>query len=381
MVTAQQLFDRIDDIAPVLRAGGREAERSGRLSQASIDALHSSGLFRFWWPAELGGAAASLSQGIATVERLAAVDTTAAWVVAVGSAHAGFVGAYLADHAIEEIFAGDEPVIAGQMAPMGQARRVDGGLRVTGAWSFGSGIRHANWVLGGATVTDDSGVPLEAVVVVAPIGAAIVDENSWQVAGLAGTGSCDYRLTDHFVPEGWWFAFPLAQRLRGAQVYDLPTPVQAVILHGGFVLGTARRSLDEIVALAAAKTRHRAVAPLGQHPTFQRDLAECQAKVAAARLYVHDAARRLDAAGDLDRSTVALETRAAGRYATDVAVEVTTWAYRCGGGTSLRLDHPLQQLLRDTFGATQHVFVDDAAYVNYGAALVQRAIAATRPDG
>lgn len=60
------------------------------------------------------------------------------------------------------------------------------------------------------------------------------------------------------------------------------------------------------------------------------------------------------------------------RHATDVAIDVTTWAYRCGGGTALRLDHPLQQMLRDTLGAAQHLFVDDAAFTNLGADLVRR---------
>jgi alkylation response protein AidB-like acyl-CoA dehydrogenase len=64
------------------------------------------------------------------------------------------------------------------------------------------------------------------------------------------------------------------------------------------------------------------------------------------------------------------EVRCAARHGTDVALDIATWAYRNGGGTALRLDHPLQRLLRDMLAATQHIFVDDKAYSDFGGVLL-----------
>lgn len=49
-------------------------------------------------------------------------------------------------------------------------------------------------------------------------------------------------------------------------------------------------------------------------------------------------------------------------HVTDVAAEVTTFAYRSGGGAALYAPHPLQRCFRDVHAATQHVAATDDAY-------------------
>jgi alkylation response protein AidB-like acyl-CoA dehydrogenase len=86
---------------------------------------------------------------------------------------------------------------------------------------------------------------------------------------------------------------------------------------------------------------------------------------------VYDIARRIqDAIGKPELPGLLIEGRAASLYATDVALDVATWAYRRGGGTSLRLENPLQRILRDLLAATQHVYVEESAYVGMGAHLI-----------
>ena len=82
------------------------------------------------------------------------------------------------------------------------------------------------------------------------------------------------------------------------------------------------------------------------------------------------AARVEAAAGTPDVIDRLLPMRAAAKFATDVALDIATWAYRNGGARALRLDHPVQRILRDLLGATQHVFVDDKFYAQYGTVLL-----------
>jgi alkylation response protein AidB-like acyl-CoA dehydrogenase len=362
-----ELLDQVQKIDPILRAGVLESESERRLARSSVEALHQTGLYKLWYPQSLGGPDASLVEAISVVEAIAEIDTTAAWNLGVGTLHNGFAGAYLADNAVEEVFASKDLVIAGQMAPIGKAKAVDGGLRVTGRWTFCSGVHQANWLLGGALLQEDNKPPLP-IVVMTPIEQATVDESSWEVAGLAGTGSCNTAMDDVFIPEGFWYGSPMAQRKRGGAVFDLSIHAQTMVLHAGVPLGAASRSLKEITDLASAKVRAFSTKSVAHRATFQRELSEAHAKFSAVRLYVYDVASRLQAAEE--EGPALLEARAATRYVTDVALEIASWAYRSGGGTSLRLDNPLQHILRDLLAASQHIYVDETAYTTHGAAIV-----------
>ncbi len=361
-----QLKANVADIAPCLQAGIRQSEAESRLADSSVAALHGADLYKLWWPEELGGPGVTLTEAVEIVETLAAAETTSAWNLAIGTIHSGFAGAYLSDAAVAAVFA-TPPVIAGQLAPIGQAAVAAGGIRVTGQWSFGSGMHQSNWVLGGAMLADGE-QKLGPVVFVAPRDTAAVDDASWQVAGLAGTGSCDYAINGALVPDGYWFGFPVAERKRGSRAYDLSLFAQSLQLHAGLPLGAGRRALEEITQLARTKKRSGNRNTLAERATFQTELATAHAKLAGARLHMYDCIARLEVAAQ--ERDVLPEARAAARYVTDVAFEVALWAYRQAGGSALRLESPLQHIVRDLMGATQHVFVDEATLTQHGAALL-----------
>ena len=65
--------------------------------------------------------------------------------------------AYLPEEGAAEIFGDPRMVAAGVWAPRGRARRVDGGLRVSGRWSFCSGISHSEWLFAGCVLEDRAG--------------------------------------------------------------------------------------------------------------------------------------------------------------------------------------------------------------------------------
>jgi indole-3-acetate monooxygenase len=59
--------------------------------------------------------------------------------------------AYLPDDGFAEVFTAHENRVTtgGQFFPNGQGAAVEGGYRLTGAWSFGSGTGHAEYVAAG----------------------------------------------------------------------------------------------------------------------------------------------------------------------------------------------------------------------------------------
>ena len=88
--------------------------------------------------------------------------------------------------------------MGGQFFPNGQGTAVEGGYRLSGAWSFGSGTGHAEYVAAGFLPMDDGemrwiseGLP-DMQVAVLPRDEVIFDDG-WHVQGLKGTGSYDYQ--------------------------------------------------------------------------------------------------------------------------------------------------------------------------------------------
>src|SRR5262249_32458626 len=131
---------------------------------------------------------------------------------------------------------------------------VAGGYRVTGRWSWASGIRHAEWVGGVTLVERKEEGPPESRFVMVPTSAVEIHD-VWNVAGLKGTGSCDFSMTDLFVPEGFTFDLVAFQPQRGGPLYRLGLPGVLINEFVGFVLGVARRALDTIIELVQTKRR------------------------------------------------------------------------------------------------------------------------------
>src|SRR5206468_9255696 len=89
--------------------------------------------------------------------------------------------------------------ISSTYAPTGKVERVEGGFHLTGRWAFSSGVDHCGWVLLGGIIPDDGGGP-EFRSFLVPRRDFKIDQTSWQVSGLQGTGSKDV-IVDSFVPE------------------------------------------------------------------------------------------------------------------------------------------------------------------------------------
>jgi alkylation response protein AidB-like acyl-CoA dehydrogenase len=154
--------------------------------------------------------------------------------------------------------------------------------------------------------------------------------------------------------------------------------------HSGFALGTARRALDELVALARSKRRGGGLETrtVADRETFQHDLGRAQATWHAARAYLFDvlgtAWRDVNAGQSLDPRQD--ELRAAMTWITEVSVEIVTTAFRYAGAGALAEPSPLQHCLRNIQGAAQHFQVSSGVYEERGRALLDLAAEANQGD-
>lgn len=363
------LLDAVERVRDVVAAHADEAERLATLPPATVAALEDAGLLALKLPAVLGGAEAEPATQIDVIEALSAVDASAGWCLMVGATTVALPGVFLADDALATMFAGGRiPRAAGCYMPTGHAVEVAGGYRVTGRWAYASGIRHAAWVSGTARVVRDGTPTDERRAFVVPVGDVEVHD-TWRVAGLRGTGSCDFSVADFFVAAGFTWDMQHAVPRRGGALYRLGLPGFVANEHAAFALGVARRALDEIAGLAASKTRGLKPSPLAERPAFQRFLAEAGLRLRAARalaVEVNEAAWATVAGGATLAGCQHAELRSAAVLATEAALHAVTGAFRYAGGSALYESSVLQRCLRDLNAGAQHFMVSDSAYEGLG---------------
>jgi indole-3-acetate monooxygenase len=368
--------DRARRMRDLVRAEAAESERSRTMSQPIVDEMWASGLMSAFNPLSAGGVEPSFTDMIETWIEMAWQDGSFGWTGIANLPSAFAAATYLPDEGFDEVFTRNDNRVAmgGQFAPNGQGAVVDGGYRLTGAWSFGSGTGHSDYVAAGFIPLDNGemrwiseGVPELMVALVPRDEVAFTD--GWHVQGLKGTGSYDYNLADVFVPAYRTFRLFTREPLRGTSPAGRMgmMPVTAAG-HAAWALGVAKSMLDDVEGLAATKYRMSDVGEsLASRPTFQKGLAHHVAAWRAARLLVLDAFTAAEAAvagGDDLTPRMRADMRVAAVYATDVAREAAEWAHLAAGTTSIREGSRLERAFRDIYTGTQHAFISEKVAID-----------------
>ena len=354
----------------VVRSEAAEAERLRTLTPAIVDGMWGSGLMQAFNPTPAGGHEPGFTEMIDTWIEMAWQDGSFGWVGIANLPSSFAAAAYLPDEGFADVFGahGNRVTMGGQFFPNGQGVAVDDGYNLSGAWQFGSGTGHAEYIAAGFVPVRDGeitwiaeGLP-EMRVAILPRAEVIFDDG-WYVQGLKATGSYDYHVQDVFVPAVRTFPLFTTEPLRGASpAFRMGMMPVTAAGHAAWALGVAKSMLDDVEELAATKYRMSDMASLASRPTFQKGLAHHVAAWRAARLLVLDAfttAESAVAAGQELTPRLRADMRVAAVYATDVARSCAEWAHLAAGTSSIREGSRLERAFRDMYTGTQHAFISE----------------------
>jgi alkylation response protein AidB-like acyl-CoA dehydrogenase len=352
-----------------------DSERNRTLTARTVEALWGSGLMQWANPTEAGGCEPSFAEMIDTWIELAWQDGSLGWIGIANFPSAAACAAYLPDEGFDEVFAGHghRVTAGGQFFPNGLGETVEGGYRITGAWNFGSGTGHAEYVaagfmptVAGEMVLDDEGIPPLLVAVIPRD--EIVFTDGWHVQGLKGTGSYDYNVTDLFVPAYRTFElFTRTPHRGGSPAFRMGLMPVTAAGHASWALGVAKSMLDDVSELARTKVRMGDESSIAHKSTFQRGLSHHLAMWKAARLLVvttfSDVEQAVKNGQELTVEQRA-EMRVAATYATEASREIVQWAHLAAGTTAIREGSRLERAFRDMYTGTQHVFIGEKTYTD-----------------
>lgn len=367
-------------MAETVTAAAAEAEKLRTLPPQVVDAMWNSGLMQWMYPFEAGGAAPSFREMIETWKEMARIDGSFGWIGIANLPSASFAAAYLPEEGFEEVFtAHDNRVtMAGQFFPKGMGEREAGGYRVTGAWQFGSGTGHSQYIAAGFLPTTGGEIEMQdevmprMLVAVVPRDEVSLDDG-WHVQGLKGTGSYDYSMNGVLVPEHRTYPLFTREPVRGGRLYTMGLMPLVAAGHAAWSLGVARSTLDDIATLAKEKTRMGEPSSLAMKLTFQRDLAHHEGMWRAADALVVrefvEISDRVLAGEDLSLEMRA-DLRIAATYATEASRKVVEWCHLAAGTTAIREGNRLERAFRDLYTGTQHAFVSEKTYTDAAQVLL-----------
>jgi indole-3-acetate monooxygenase len=357
--TATTLLESARELRPRILAERELIEADRRVPEGLARELTQAGFFRASLPEVYGGLDLGPIEAMEVYEELARADASVAWCV--WNANVNWTTARLSTAAAHAVFDDPGAMLANSTQPSGQAVMVEGGYRVSGRWSLVSGCQLSTWMILMCVVHEDgaprrtsAGAPDLRFMLLPTADCEIID--TWTAGGLRGTGSHDVVVRDRFVPTAFASFHSDPMGLPEPR-YRCPLVARVTPGLSGIALGIARAAIETLVDLAAKKRSPGTRGALQQDRGAQTRLAQAEALVRSARLYLVDAANRVweEVLAGHDASIDArAHVRLAAWHAVTSAVNAVDLVYLTGGATSLYATCPIERAFRDVHAIPQH---------------------------
>lgn len=372
---------QIHRLAPLLQENAAHSENSRRVADETMEALKAAGAFRVAVPYRHGGSETSLRAMIEVSAAIAESDGSASWVAAVSNYVGWSVGAVYDKEAQDEIWAdGPDAVLAGGLAPGGDARKVAGGYRVSASWPDPTAGQHTDWTVSGVFVVNDYDDVIDQGLVAIPRNEFEVEDTRY-VAGMQATGSNTIVVADVFVPEHRYTPilpycsdYYLTGRIGGPLYRSARGPTSVLALVGP-QLGLGRAALDLVRRKGADKAlAYTTIEHNRDSVAFQLLIAEAALMIDTAHLHAYRAADDVQRYA-LEAVFPDIVSRARMRGDAAVAVRSITAAIStlldANGAASFAEGNALQRIWRDSSIAARHeVILPQVSIETYGKALL-----------
>jgi 3-hydroxy-9,10-secoandrosta-1,3,5(10)-triene-9,17-dione monooxygenase len=292
----------------------------------------------------------------------------------------GWMTAFFPLEAQQEVWDDTDNLLAVSYLPTPKVEVVDGGIKITGTWPWASGVDSATWLILSAAIPNKEGPPNVAWCLV-PVKDVVVDHDSWNVAGLQGTGSKTLHITEPvFVPRHR--ILPLGAIFTGKMPgLDIPDNGQARFGYPTFgptalvapIVGMAQGALDaftETARDAKRMARPGVFEKVAEQPLIQSLIGRSAAHIDAARTLMVTSLREgqdIVLAGGAPDIELRVRIRRNHGFAGRTSAEVVNEIFNKSGAAAADEKSRVQRFWRDANTAATHASIDwDTLSALYG---------------
>jgi alkylation response protein AidB-like acyl-CoA dehydrogenase len=357
-----------DELVDRVRGHADEIERAARIPPPLASDLRAAGLFTLLLPRMLGGPQMEFPAYVHLVQAFAEADGSVAWCINQASVLAT-LSLQLPGEVAREIWQSPRTTLANGPPAGCEATPCENGYRLTGTWTFSSGITHADWLVGVATLTTTDG-ERRALWSFFPKEAADVTE-SWAVSGLKGTASYSFSVETLFVP--FDHATTLRRDPTADRLYQVPMNLLFACGFAAVALGVSRAAIDFAIARTRTKTKRFSKNTMAQDLAVQGELGVAEAEWSAVNALLHNAVGR---AWDSLTKTPVLDVdgkirlRMAATHTIRACKSVTDRVYDLCSTDSIFHGSDIQRRFQDIHVISQHLQGRPEIYRMVGSHLV-----------
>jgi 3-hydroxy-9,10-secoandrosta-1,3,5(10)-triene-9,17-dione monooxygenase len=357
--THDELVRRARALAPGLRERAQRTETERRVSDESIEAVVGAGLARILQPRRWGGYEISHDAAFDVAVEVAAACGSTGWCASLLNIHDWWLAGF-PDEAQHDVWAeAPDRRLAAMVSPTGKAAPADGGYRLSGRWSFVSGVDYSDWAIVAAMVFAPQGPPQARHFLVPRKDYSVLD--TWHNVGMRGTGSNDLIVDDVFVPAHRTIAMDdfregatpgsranTGPLYRGAMICIFPHALAAPAL--GVARGVFATWLDWTRDKAATSTGEA----VSEWPHVQMRIAQTEYELDAAELQLR---RNLAIVRDGAPSDPDLRSRSFAAYghAVHSICKAVDTLFEMSGAHGMRDENVIQRAWRDVHAIGAHV--------------------------
>jgi len=363
-LTKADLVERTKALLPAIADRAVAAEEARRLPDETINDFIAMGWFRTMVPKSYNGLELDVSAVTDVGRLLGRVCASSGWVLPWLCWHNRGL-AFYPKEVQDEIFERGFGLTAGSTTLTGQATRVAGGYRVSGKWSWGTAILHADFASLGAVVPEEDNRP----VTILPRKSDLILHDIWHTEGMRATGSVDMELRDAFIPEGrvldgleMMKGQAPGQLIHTGPLYHSPTRPIASLVAAASGIGIAEGALENYHERLGGRVLAYSGGKQSRDEQSQRiRYASVSAEVKAAGM-LFDAAVDLTAKSNRGEIRMTLQERADVRFWAAHSIKIARHAVmeivEGSGARSHFMDDPLQRGMRDINTLSGHVVFD-----------------------
>ena len=365
----QDVIARAEAMIPMLREQQEEADTRGYFSEDVLEKFRDAGFYRMLQPKLFGGYEFDTGTFFEVVYRIAAGHPGTAWCFCLSATHVAVVASYFDEQAQRELLGDGEFRAPHRAVPGGKLTPVEGGYRVTGRWSFSSGIPVSTHFVGDGFVYEN-GEPARVVTFVARKEDVEVlpDWGDGSTLGMQASGSNTVQIHDLFIPEHWTTHHDI---LFGTKIdYSEGTP--GTRLHGNprylglfdptyhmsfaaIMAGAARAAVDRMAEIMPTTKQILGTEKMDKDPDAIRALGKGAALADASHAVMVECARRIDALhgrwgqdGQPITPSELITLHALARRGAVLGCDAVQLLFQSAGSRASGRNDPMQRYLRDS---------------------------------